>query len=292
MKKKIMDLIQLKEHFLNCQTIKGLSPRTIGMNSECIDYYLQFSNEYSEKAFNEFLYMIVNKQLSLATKNKIIGHLRVFFYWLMDNGYIKPFKIHLIKGQEPKIKFFTEDEIDLLMTHPYDNYFSYDRMYTIICFILGTGARANTILNLKVEDLDFKEKTVTFTHLKNKKSVILPMSNSLCRVLNNYLNKWDIKEYVFPDCYNNQLTLNSLSHSMRYYCNKCGVKPRGVHSLRHAFRRMYIKNGGDRFSLSKFLTHSSIEMTQRYVSLFTQDLNLNYVPLEHCVKNTRIKRSF
>jgi integrase/recombinase XerD len=50
-----------------------------------------------------------------------------------------------------------------------------------------------------------------------------------------------------------------------------GVK-KGPHSLRHTFATEWIKAGGDLISLGKLLGHSTIQVTQRYVTLVTEDM--------------------
>lgn len=298
MKRKLSNNLTFQEAislFIKYEEIKGLSPQTIGMDKEAINKFLKTTNLsgddkvsiVSEGFFNDFLAKLKDEGISLSTKNICLSHLRVFLYWCIKEGHIEPFKINLFKGQESKIKFFTDDEIQKLLIKPSkDCQFFEDRTYTLICFIMSTGARANTVLNLRIEDLDFKSKTITFTHLKNKGTAIIPMSNSLAKVLKDFLDTWDrkLEGYVFCNGSEGKLTLTALESSLRKYCVNRGVKPRGPHSLRHSFARLYIKNGGDAFSLQQILTHSTMNMTQKYVRLFADDLRKpieNFSPLDN-----------
>lgn len=308
MKRKVQDNWYFKEVvplFIQYQEIKGLSPKTVDMDKEAITNFLKkngltYEDKLSivnEEFFSHFVKRLSDEDISISTKNICISHIRVFLYWCMGNGYIKPFKINLLKGQKSTMKFFTEEEVKKLIEPPSKNCsFIEDRTYTIICFILSTGARANTLLNLKIEDLDFKNRTITYTHLKNKSTAIVPMSNSLYKVLSKYLSNWERKDvgYLFCNKSENQLTLTALETSIRRYCDKRGVKPRGPHRLRHSFARMYIISGGDAFTLKRILTHSTMNMTSKYVELFSSDLNNhinNFSPLDNLKGNSStIKR--
>lgn len=290
MKRKQFNFNDLVNLFLTEQELKGLSDSTIGIEKECLEIYSKFSNETTKEAFESFVQHLINLDWTISTKNKTLGHLRVFFYWLMNKGYCEQFKIRLLRGQEPTMKFFTKEEVNLLLKRPI-NTFGAQRMYTVCCLICRTGARLSTIRNLQLDDLNFKEKTITFRHLKNKKSVVLPMTDLLCSVLKQWTTTWDLDKYVFSDIYGNQMTVNNFETAFRRYCIDQGVKPRGPHRLRHAFRRMYIKAGGDAFSLQRIMTHASINTTKRYVELFTEDLRMPLVtfsPLNNMKR--RVKR--
>lgn len=293
MKRKQKTLDTIIEEFKLNQELKGVSKSTIGMDLDAIKKFTNHCGTLDEKSVKDYLVKLKDSKVSLATKNIAISHLRVFLYWCMNEGYLNEFKINTIKGQESKIKFFTNEEVALLLQKP-GNGFGEQRMYTICCLICRTGARLSTIINLKVDDIDFKEKIIIFRHLKNKKSMILPMTEALCSSLKQWVNTWELGEYLFSDKYGNQLTISNFENCFRRYCESKGVKPRGPHALRHAFARMYIKNGGDAFTLQRILTHSSMEMTRRYVELFSEDLrgSMNvYTPLDNFKSSRLIRRS-
>ena len=271
MKKKEKTLATIVCEFRDYQELKGVSESTVGMDIFAIKCFMKAKDELSEAAVKQYIKELKDSELSLATKNIRLSHLRVFLYWCMQEGYLNEFKINLFKGQEPKIKFFTDEEVALLLKAPKKTFIEH-RMHTICSLICATGARLSTIINLKLEDLNFKEKTITFRHLKNKSSAILPMTETLRVILKQYTNTWELKDYVFTDTYGNKLTVSAFEQAFHKYCKSRGVNPKGPHALRHAFARIYIKNGGDAFTLQRLLTHSSMEMTRRYVELFSEDL--------------------
>ena len=151
---------------------------------------------------------------------------------------------------------------------------------------MATGARAGTIVNIKLEDIGNFE--ITYRHMRNKKSQTVPLSMYIFTLLMDYINAFDMNnyEFLFTDCYGNQLTVSALRQALRKYCIKRGIDPRGPHALRHSFAKGWIKNGGGTFQLQQMLGHSSLEMTRHYVKLFSDDLReeIVYNPLDNFTK--------
>ena len=210
---------------------------------------------------------------------------------------LKPFKVHCVSQRSDTIRFYSEDDIRRLLETPGKRFID-NRTYTIIAFILATGARASTIINIKQEDINWKDGEVYYRHLKNKKNAIIPLPKTVLGILNDFLTTWDMKcEWLFPDQYGQQLTVGALRQSINRYCIRKGVKPRSIHSFRHTFARMFIKNGGDAFVLQKYLTHSTLDVTQHYVALFTNDLRASmnsFIPIDKCLpqRKSLIQRRF
>lgn len=227
----------------------------------------------SDRMFNQYVSKMLDSNLSTGTINHNIRSVKVFLYWCMEHEFLSPYKIRLVKGQEEQLKFATEEEIEKLLKVKNHDDFVEMRTYTIICFILATGARSSTVRNIRTEDVDFKNHTVTYRHLKNKKVAVIPLTNQIERILHSFIKTWDTQsDFLFPDIKGGQLTSNALKLSFVRYSKRRGLRAIYPHSLRHSFSRMFVKNGGNAFILQQFLTHSSITMTQRYVKLFSEDI--------------------
>lgn len=302
-KKNELSILQAFEMFYTDRVVNGLSP------SSLIDYknsWGQFKlisgindndpiSTIDKYVWQDYLLKLKQSDLKVNSINHYIRAVRTFFNYCFAEGFIPQFKISTVKGQEESIKFYSEEEIEkLLKLNKKSASFAEYRSFTIICFILSTGARSNTVCNIKVKDIDFQSGTIYLTTLKNKKVQTIPLSVSLNRVLQEYLRVWKFSSvYLFPNVSEGQLTREALRLSLEDYFNAHGVKYHGVHGLRHTFARQYILNGGNAFQLQRLLGHSTLEMTKKYVRLFAEDMKEEFnelSPLDNLLKKDRIKR--
>lgn len=285
--KKVFTLNEAFTEFMLFKKASSLTEKTRFDYSQVFSFFLRHNDLtgeepisiITEKFILNWIVKMQSMEIKLSSINHYIGDIRVFCYWLMDKSLIRAFKIHLVKGQEPSIRYFTDDEIEMLIKKPQNANFTQYRTYVAICFVLATGARASTLINIKLSDIDFNAKEITYAHLKNKKSAIIPLSPALAHVLQEYLRTWSRENedgWLFCGLDESQCTVSALHQALWGYCDKRGIKSKGMHALRHSYSRRYIINGGNAFTLQRMLCHSTIEMTKRYVQLFSDDLKRDY----------------
>lgn len=220
--------------------------------------------------------------LKTASLNHYIADIRAFLYWCMDDerGYIQPFWIRNVTGQEEQIKLFTDEELFALLEKPRKRArFSEWRGWAIVNWVLATGSRASTICAVRVGDIDFAAKEIRLAHTKNKRSQIIPLSPALEQAMREYIRQWRAWEadtWLFPNVCGDQLTRKALVKCFSVYCKSRGVKRTSVHGLRHNFAKGWVSNHGSVFTLQKVLGHSTLEMTRRYVRLFDADVKADY----------------
>ena len=73
---------------------------------------------------------------------------------------------------EKKIKeVYTDDELKLLLIKPKINIceFTEYRNWVIVNYLLSTGNRRNTLINIKIADVDFEGGFIKLSTTKNKK---------------------------------------------------------------------------------------------------------------------------
>lgn len=301
------------EEFYQAKEAHNLSPATLRNYKLSFRLFMEF-NEFTDETTTEeittsHIYHWINSQKLDGVKHTSINHylrdIRTFLYWCMDGAreYTKQFKIEMIKGQEEQIKLFSDEDIEALLEKPrFKDSFVDFRTWVIVNWVLATGNRASTICEVKIGDLDFKNKEITLRHTKNKKAQTVPMSSALESVLKEYIRLWrkgvSDDYWLFPNIGEDKLTTNALRLSFTKYCSDRQVKRHNIHGLRHNFAKYYLQSNGNMFKLQKILGHSSLDMTRKYVKLFTDDIKDDYdkfSPLDTIKKASRrtqtIKRS-
>ena len=133
-------------------------------------------------------------------------------------------------------------------------------------------------------------------HTKNRKQQIIPLSNTIASILKEYLGyrKGETEEYLFCSRYGQKLNKDSLGRSIYKYNTRRGVTKTSIHLFRHWFARNWIINNQNPFELQKILGHSSMEMVNKYVKIYSSDIRSSFKvfnPLDNLVKDKMNRKS-
>lgn len=272
--------------------------------------YLE-ANDYSllcKDVDDSYVYAFANHLKSETMKQSSINHyirdIRSFLYWCMEAQYITPpFKISMPTMDEEIPETYTDEEIQVLVARPHrrdENNFVEWRTWAIVNWIIATGNRAGTIIEVRLGDLNFakNKREITIRKTKTHKAYIIPMSTALSTVLKEYIKRWRANSgddaFLFPSIGDDKLSVNALKQSVAKYNKMRGVDKTSVHMYRHTFAKTWVRGGGDPFRLQKMLGHSTLDMTRHYVNLFSEDLKEGFDeinPLDNIKKSaSRTKR--
>ena len=275
---------QVFEQFQVFNKAKNLSPQTLRFYEQSRVAIIKFMGEdflmalFNADALCRFINHLHDKGNKPITINTHLRSLRAICNFAAEREYMKPLTVKNIKAESPVMPTYTEAELKLLLRKPdmsKANFAEY-RNWVIVNFLVGTGCRTSTLCNIKTDDLDLDASEVIFRHMKARKQIVVPVSSTLKGILMQYLKVRGETEYLFCETHGEQLTPNSLKFAVKRYNLRRGVTKTGVHMFRHTFAKMYIVAGGNAFVLQRLLGHATLDMTMKYVHLFSNDLSNNY----------------
>ena len=294
-------MIQHFNEFISDKESIGLVADTIRAYKVTYEKFTDYFDDRAELAgdihpsmFREWRVAMRAEGLAAATVNHHLGGIRAFMYWCMDTerSYLPYFKIQLTKSQEEPPKDYTIEEVTKLLKMPTSKKFTEWRSWLVASFVIGTGARLSTVIEIRMCDIDWKNSKVHYRHTKNKKVQLANIPPQLLKSLEKFKGMWrknaDDEEYLFCTVSGDKMSRHSLKAAYSKYANDRGVKKTSMHGLRHTFAREWYLNGGDVIQLSKILGHSTIKMSERYMNIYAdtaQDKFNQFNPLENITKS-------
>ena len=271
------------EEFLRHCRLKNLSPRTLEYYEEDLSYFqrsipVESVREVTREVMEDFIDHEMQKGNRITAINTRLRGLRVFFRFCQEREYMGDIGLKLLKEDETIKEPYTDAELQRLLKQPESDKWTEWRNWAAVNTFLATGIRANTLVNIRICDVDFEHEIIILKKLKNRKQQIIPLSTSLKAVLELYLQLWDWEsEYnLFPTSSNSQMTVHALETAVRHFNIGRGVTKTSLHLFRHTFAKNYILAGGGMVQLQAILGHSTLDMTRKYVNLYGQDIQRDF----------------
>jgi len=135
----------------------------------------------------------------------------------------------------------------------------------IVTVALNTGMRKGEILNLKWNDLDFRNRLIYILQTKNKKVRKIPMNNIVFRTLLR-VRKNPKSPYVFCKKKDGS-PYRDIRDGFKNALKRAGIRHLRFHDLRHTFASHLVMAGVDLKSVQELLGHRTFDMTLRYSHL-------------------------
>lgn len=277
----------LFDEFILSKKCLNVSSYTISFYERCFVSFAKFydvgqpCSSMALSIVNKYILHLKSRDdINDITINTNLRGLRALLYYGMEHGYINQFKVKLIRAEKKIKETYTEAELAILLKKPNIKTcnFAELRNWAMINYLLGTGNRLETMANVKIGDINFAEKEIKLLKLKNRKQYIIPLSDTLSKVLKEYLlyRKETKDDYLFCSSFGEQISKGTIQTQIQLYNRSRGVLRTSIHAFRHTFAKNWILNGGDIISLQNILGHSSMEMVKEYVAMFGNDLKVGF----------------
>jgi integrase/recombinase XerC len=226
---------------------------------------------------------IFKSKLSAATISRNISTLKSFFKFLLKKKFISKNLTTFIGYPKKKKKlpnFLTETEINNLLDLSSVVDFSLTDK-AIIELFYSTGIRSSELINLKLKNVNFKNRTVKVLG-KGSKERIVPFGSKAETAVKNYLKIRDLinvnnSEMLFLDNNGKVIYPMKVYRLVNKHISKVSEsKKKSPHILRHTFATHLLNKGADIRVIKELLGHTSISTTQIYSHITPEKLKIIY----------------
>jgi len=196
---------------------------------------------------------------SKATINRELACLKHMFtkaveWGLVSSNPVK--KVKLFPEKPNKLRVLSNDEFEKLYN------VSSDFLKPILVIAINTGLRRSEILNLRWEDINFKEGFIYISDSKNNDSRVIPINQTLRERLELLKNK-STGDYLFS--YGDSAEpVKSIKKGFWAALRRSGIDHCRFHDLRHTFASRLVMSGVDIVTVKELMGHKDIKMTMRY----------------------------
>ena len=283
----------MKDKFLDyLQNIKKYSDNTIINYEIDIDRYINYLKLNKIDIFkieykNVLDYISYLKKNHKSTSiNRSISSIRTYYNYLIKNNYTNsnPFKIVNGMKKEKKLpEYFKYNEYVELVNSIDINTNLGIRNKCIFEVLLCTGCRCNELVNIKLDDINLKEKEIKVLGKGNKERIVYLGSYAIesiekyLSIRNEILGKKD-NNYLFINHLGNKLTTRGIrdiiDKILLKSSNNMKITP---HTFRHSFATMLLNEGCDLKSVQELLGHVSLSTTSIYTHVSNEELKRVYL---------------
>lgn len=286
-----MEIKLLLEDFCHyAKFIRNVSDQTLARYQQKASFFIKQNQINSPKEISEtmvlqfFLDGRIKRNWTTPTYLTYYMTLLVFFRWLVKYGHLGSNYIEE-SVEKPKLektlpkKLKKQDAIKILEIayhFPYTQKFLRSRNHAVYATFLYTGVRKSELLNIKLADVDLENLSLFIHQGKGNKDRILPISNTLAKSLNRYLQERKKRKltsiYFFVSSNRDHRFTASGLKLTTDAIKKASKVNFTIHKLRHTFATLMIEGGCDIYSLSKMMGHSDIKTTTIYLSASAEHL--------------------
>ncbi len=217
---------------------------------------------------------LVDKGISPKSINRKIATLKSYFKFLMGREFISKNpagRLKPLKTEKNLPTFVKESEMTNLLTNlEFSEDFTGQRDKLVIELFYSTGIRLAELINIKISDINFFDKSVKVLGKRNKERII-PLHSEVLRLTKNYLL---IMKETFPEKTSDHLILTDNGDPVypvfiyrlikKYLGLVTTLTKKSPHVLRHTFATHMLDKGADLNAVKDLLGHTSLAATQVY----------------------------
>lgn len=259
--------------------LRGFSPLTVRNYSFFVDKFIKKTNKPIESLDQEDVRNYLASMFEDKSKNTIMlaaASLKFFFTEILKKevGNIK-----MPKKEKRLPEVLTKEEVSKLL-----NSAETRKSRLILSLLYSSGLRVSELVNLKPTDISFSENIGWVRGGKGSKDRMFTLSPSLVSELNEYLKRKENTKYIFSQT--EPLTTRNIQKIVKHLRNRAAIQKKVTpHTMRHSFATHLLEAGTDIRMIQALLGHSSLNTTQLYTHISSDQIKKIPNPFDNLNQN-------
>lgn len=265
------------EFFEDLEMVRGRSRNTILAYRHDLEIYEEFLSQ--SKEIEEIFQFMHRRSLSTRSQARLISSVRTYLKYTQKKGIEVP-ELRVLRP--PKVKTTVPRALNVdQFNRLYEAAEIKDPMKTArnqmtLLLLFGLGCRVSELTQLNLNDIDQNQRCLVVTG-KAQKQRLIPLTDQLYTELKLYVEK--VRPELHPDD-DSSILLNDRGHRpsridiwrwLDAWSKKAGFEETvNPHKFRHGCATALLESGADLRSIQLLLGHSSIQTTQIYTTVSTQ----------------------
>lgn len=251
------------------------------LNTKKYDY-----KKMDYKKCMDYLIYLDEKKYKKNSISRKLSSLRTFYKYLVLNNYSdnNPFLLISSPKKEKRMpKFINYQGIDEIFNIPDINTIEGQREKVILEILYGSGIRVSELVNIKLKDIDFSNRTILIFGKGNKERIV-PFGEYALDAMNKYISDSRDKylgdktsDYLIVGKDDEKLTTRRIEQIIDKLIKKTSIKMNITpHMFRHTFATHLLDNGCDLIAVQELLGHESLSSTEIYTHVSNEHLREVY----------------
>jgi len=289
-----LDAIEKKADFLvYVQVERNLTQNTYRSYASDLHQFFSFWEKCNHETFPEisiksalerFLIYLFHKKTQKSSVARKMSCFTSFGRFLKSSGIDIDFKLTRPTVEKKLPTYLTVNEIFYLLDTVQDKDIPSSRPIrdkAIFETFYATGIRCSELTTIKIEDINFTEKTILITGKGRKQRYVLFGEKAKKKIL-QYIHEERIYNdrgdtTLFLNHKGTSLTSRSIQKTFNMFSKFLTVRKHlSPHKVRHSFATHLLNAGLDLRALQELLGHQSLSSTEKYTHVTTKDLQKMY----------------
>ena len=245
--------LQIIRNYLSVQLANGISKRTLQRRLSCFRHYYSFLLDREYVHENPFVFVHSPKKEVRYPKALYLEQIETLFQ----------------RNRERSDHLMLRDQV-------------------ILELLYASGIRASEFVNVKIQDIDFRTRSIRILGKGNKERIV-PFTKSASLTMKEYLKdcrplllaknkkQYNVEYFVLND-QGKKLTTRGLEYILKNVEKLTGCDYElHPHLMRHTFATHLLEGGADLRVIQELLGHESLNTTQVYTHVTEESMKAQFV---------------